>query len=108
VLEDLREEKKGSGDEEDAWYAATKALAELYVNDYNRPDLAVKCYIDYRDYSKSGADTLYQIGRCYDAMGDVKNAIAVYETVTAYDQHPRYWDATEAVRRLKEGGAATA
>jgi tetratricopeptide (TPR) repeat protein len=106
VLEDLREAKKGSGDEEDAWYAGTKALAELYVNDYNRPDLAVRCYLDYRDYTKSGADTLYQIGRCYEAMGDVKNAVAFYETVTAYDQHPRYWDAQEAVRRLKEGASS--
>jgi tetratricopeptide (TPR) repeat protein len=102
VLEDLREAKKGSGDEEDAWYAATKTLAELYFNDYDRPDLAVRCYLDYREYSKSGADTLFQIARCYEAMGDKKNAIAFYETVTAYDQHPRYWDATEAVRRLKE------
>jgi tetratricopeptide (TPR) repeat protein len=106
VLEDLREAKKGSGEEEDAWYAGTKLLAEMYLNDFNRPDLAVRCYLDYREYSKSGADTLFQIGRCYETMGDVKNAIAFYETVTAYEQHPRYWEATEAVRRLKAGGAA--
>ena len=106
VLEDLRESKPGSGDEEDAWYGGLKLLADLYINDYDRPDLAVRCYLDYRDYTKSGADTLYQIARCYEAMGDSRNALSFYETVTAYDQHPRYWDATEAVRRLKEGGTA--
>jgi tetratricopeptide (TPR) repeat protein len=102
ILEDLHDTKPGSGDEEDAWYGATKTLGDLYLNEFNRPDLAVKCYLDYRDYSKSGADTLFQIARCYEAMGDTKNALTFYETVTAYDQHPRYWEATEAVRRLKQ------
>ena len=103
LLEDLREAKRGSGEDEDAWFQATRTLAELYANEYARPELAIPCYLDYRDYSRSGADTYFQLGRCYEATNDVDNAIKFYEAVTAYDQHPRYWDATEAVRRLKNG-----
>ena len=101
VLEDIREAKKGSGEDEEAWYAATKILGQLYLDELNRPDLAVKAFTDYKEYSKSGADTLYQIGRAYEALGDQKNAIRFYEAVTAYEEHPRYWDAKDAVKRLR-------
>jgi tetratricopeptide (TPR) repeat protein len=101
ILEDIHEAKKGSGEDEDAWYAAAKILGQLYLDELNRPDLAVKAFTDYKEYSKSGADTLYQLGRAYEAMGDQKNAIRFYEAVTAYEEHPRYWDAKEAVKRLR-------
>ena len=100
MLEDVRESKKGSGDEEDGWYAATKILGQLYLDELSRPDLAVKAFGDYREYGKSGADTLYQLGRAYEALGDVANAVKFYTAVTAYEEHPRYWDAKEALRRL--------
>jgi tetratricopeptide (TPR) repeat protein len=100
VMEDIREGKKGSGDEEEAWYAATKILGQLYLEELNRPDLAVRAFLDYKEYSKSGADTLFQLGRAYEAQGDAANAIRFYEAVTAYEAHPRYWDAKEALRRL--------
>jgi hypothetical protein len=100
LLEDIREGKKGSGDEEDSWYAATKILGQLYLDELDRPDLAVKAFHDYKEYTKSGADTLYQIARAYEALGDVNNAAKFYNAVTAYEAHPRYWDAKEALRRL--------
>jgi tetratricopeptide (TPR) repeat protein len=99
-LEDIREETKPTGSGDDAWYVATKILADLYFNDFNRPDLAVHCYQDYRNYSKSGADTLFNIAKCYEAAGDHPRAIKFYEAVTAYEQHPKYWDAKEAISRL--------
>jgi hypothetical protein len=102
MLEDIHEAKRGSGDEEDAWFIATKILGDLYLDELNRPDLAILCYTDYREYQRSGADTLYHLGRAYEAKGDRAAAIKSYELVTAYQNHPRYWDATEAVRRLKE------
>jgi hypothetical protein len=104
ILEDLREAKKGSGDEEESWYQGLRTLGEIYLEERNRPDLAVGCFLSYREYSKSGADTLFQIARCYEAMNDPAKAIHYYEMVAAYDQHPRYWEATEAARRLKGGG----
>lgn len=103
VMEDIREGKKGSGDEEEAWYAATKILGDLYLDELNRPDLAVRAYTDYKEYGKSGADTLFKLGRAYEAMGDVPNAVKFYTAVTAYEEHPRYWDAKEALRRLGKG-----
>jgi tetratricopeptide (TPR) repeat protein len=104
MLEDIREAKRGSGDEEDAWFIATKILGDLYLDELDRPDLAILCYTDYREYQRSGADTLYRLGEAYERKGDTRAAIKSYELVTAYQNHPRYWDATEAVRRLKEAG----
>jgi hypothetical protein len=103
-LEDIREAKRGSGEEEDAWFVANRVLGKLYLDELDRPDLAIACFNDYREYQRSGADTLYELGRAYEAKGDRAAAIKSYELVTAYQNHPRYWDATEAVRRLKEEG----
>ena len=49
----------------------------------------------------SGAETLYDLGRAYEAVGDKANAIKNYNQVTAYENHPLHWDAMQAVRRLK-------
>ncbi|MDB5312238.1 MAG: Tetratricopeptide repeat protein, partial [Gemmataceae bacterium] len=87
----------------EAWYATTKILGDLYLDELNRPDLAVKALQDYKEYGKSGADTLYKLGRAYEAQGDRANAIRFYEAVTAYEAHPRYWDAKEALRLLGKG-----
>jgi tetratricopeptide (TPR) repeat protein len=107
VLEDIHYSKeKGSGDEEDAWYTATKLLGQLYLEELNKPDLALHCFVAYKDYHKSGANTLFQIARCYEALGDTANAIRFYAAVTGYDGHPRYWDAKDAMARLKGEGAA--
>jgi hypothetical protein len=100
IMEDIREGKKGSGEDEEAWYAATKILGQLYLDELNRPDLAARAFLDYKEYSKSGADTLYQIARAYEAQNDTVNAIRFYEAVTAYEAHPRFWDAKESLRRL--------
>lgn len=97
LLEDIRDEKPG-GDE---WYQALKVLGDLYLNELERPDLAKDCFLAYREYSKSGADTLFNIARCYEALNQPANAIRFYEAVTGYDQHPKYWEAREAVERLK-------
>jgi len=101
ILEDVREQPKGSGDEEDAWFLATRLLADLYLNELARPDLAIQAYTAYREYQKSGAETLFQLARAYEANNNIPAAIQIYEAVTAYEKHPRYWDATEAVRKLK-------
>ena len=104
ILEDIREIPVAKVDDEEAWYMATRILGDLYLNELERPDLAVQCFIDFKDHQKAGADTLYKIAQCYEAMKEPKKAIQFYETVTAYEGHPKYWDATEAVRRLKEAG----
>ena len=106
ILEDVREQPRGSGDEEDAWFIAVRLLGDLYLNELDRPDLAAGCYKAFLDYQKSGADTLYRLGQAHEKAGNVPAAIKSYEAVTMYPQHPRYHDAQEAVRRLKQGPAA--
>jgi tetratricopeptide (TPR) repeat protein len=101
ILEDLHEQPRGSGEDEDAWFSAVRFLGDRYLNEQNRPDLAIICYKEFRSSDKSGADTLYRLGEAYEANGDVPNAIRSFEAVTAYQNHPKYWDASEAVRRLK-------
>ena len=105
LLEDIRVGPKGRGDDQDAWYAATKILGGLYLDELNQPAMALKAFQDYKEYTKSGADTLYQMARAYEAMGDTPNAVRFYEAVTAYEEHPRYWDAKAAVTRLRAGPA---
>jgi tetratricopeptide (TPR) repeat protein len=104
ILEDIHyDSPKGSGDEEEAWYTATKLLGQLYLEELGKPENALHCYTAYKDYYKSGADTLYQIARCYEAMGDLKHAIQFYNAVTAYEGHSLYWDAKAALQRLGKG-----
>jgi tetratricopeptide (TPR) repeat protein len=100
LLEDVRESPKGSGDEEEAWYNTARLLGQLYLEELSRPDLALKAYTDYKDYHKSGADTLFHIARCYEALGNPANAIKYYHEVTVFEEHPRYWEAKDALRRL--------
>ena len=106
ILEDVREQPRGSGDEEDAWFLAVRMLGDLYLNEIDRPDLAVVCYSAYREYQKSGADTLFLLGQAYEKSGNLNAAIKSFESVSVYPQHPRFYEAAEAVRRLKGGGAA--
>ena len=103
LLEDIRESPKGSRDDEEAWYAATKILGELYLDELQRPDLAIQAFRDYKGYLKAGADTHYQLARAYEAAGDATNAVREYDAVTAFEGHPRYWDAKDALRRLGKG-----
>lgn len=100
VLEDIREMPKGSGDDETAWYQATRMLGDLYLDELDRADLAIACFTDYRNYSRSGAETLFRLGEAHEKKGDAAAAKKYFKAVTAFSGHPKYWDATEAVRRL--------
>lgn len=100
LLEDVRESPRGGGEEEEAWFMTTRFLGDLYLDDLDRPDLAVHCFLDFRGFQKSGATTLYRLAQAYEAAGDTANAVKAYKAVTAYNNHPRYWDADAAVRRL--------
>jgi hypothetical protein len=102
ILEDIFYPKqKGSGEEEDAWYAATKLLGQIYLDELNKPENALHCFVAYKDYLKSGADTLYQIARSYEGMGNTAEALKFYKAVTGYEGHPLYWDAKQAITRIK-------
>ena len=73
ILEDIHDDKpKGSGDEEDAVVHRDQDSRPAVSRRVRQArELALHCYVKFKDYHKSGADTLYQIARCYEAMGDI-------------------------------------
>jgi len=104
VLEDVfhgKPEKFASDDDEDAWLLGARLLGDLYLNDYDRPDLAIPCFTAYRSSPKSGADTLYKLGQAYERTGDARRAAKFYEQVTGYDGHPLASSARDALWRVK-------
>ncbi len=104
LLEEVRSprpEKFASGEDEDAWYQASKLLGEIYLYELQKPDLAVECFKSYRESSKSGADTLYKLGQAYEQLGDRTKAVKFYKNVVAYDNHPLAPDARDALYRLQ-------
>jgi hypothetical protein len=99
-LEDVRELTPSGTEEKEAWYFAIKQLGRMYLETFSRPDLALTCFQTYGESLKSGADTYFDIARCYEAMGDTSKAISQFKKVLSYEKHPLRWDAEEAVRRL--------
>ena len=69
LLEDVREMKPSGGEEREAREWTIRQLGALYLDDYNRPDLAIECLKEFLDSEKSGARTLYDLGRAYEAHG---------------------------------------
>jgi tetratricopeptide (TPR) repeat protein len=104
LLEEVRTNKPAqfAAGDDDSWYAACRLLGDLYLNDLGRADLAVTCYKDYRQSSKSGADTLYKLGQAYEMLGDLPRAAKAYEQVTAYEGHPLAYEARSALSRVKQ------
>ncbi|HEV3080560.1 MAG TPA: tetratricopeptide repeat protein [Gemmataceae bacterium] len=103
VLEEIhspRPQKFASGEDEDAWYLGCRLLGDLYLYDFNKPDLAVGCFKCYLETSRSGADTLYRLAQAYEHLGDLPRAIKYYKQVTSYSSHPLAPDAQDALRRL--------
>lgn len=102
LLEKVRQnkpEKFPSEQEEDAWYVAHRLLGDLYLD--SNPAEAVKCFLEFRKSSRAGADTMYKLGRAYEAIGDFPRAARCYEEVTTFPEHPLYYDARDAFDRVK-------
>jgi len=105
LLEDVREMKPSGGEEREAREWTLRQLGKLYLDDYGRPDLAIGCLTEFLDSEKSGAPTLYDLGRAYEAQGDLSRAMKYYQQAAAYEDNPIRWDAEEAIRRVKDRGA---
>ena len=63
--------------------------------------MAVECLKEFRQSSKSGADTLYKLGQAYEQLGDRTKAVKFYQHVVSYDNHPLAPDAYDALHRLQ-------
>jgi tetratricopeptide (TPR) repeat protein len=90
------------GEEREAREWTIRQLGTLYLDDYNRPDLAIECLTEFLNSEKSGARTLYDLGRAYEAKGDPTAAVKYYRQAAAYEDNPIRWDAEEAIRRLTD------
>jgi tetratricopeptide (TPR) repeat protein len=102
TLEDIRAhkpEKFANTEEEDGWYLAHRLLGELYVDD--RPDQAILCLQEFRNSPKSGANTMFNLGRAYENVGDRGRAQRCYEQVLAFEGNPLVYEAQEALDRLR-------
>jgi tetratricopeptide (TPR) repeat protein len=105
MLEDVREMQTSGGEEREAREWTIRQLGVLYLDDYNRPDLAIECLKEFLDSEKSGAKTLYDLGRAYEAQGDSPRALKYYQQAAAFEDNPIRWDAEEAMRRVREKNA---
>lgn len=104
LLEEIRQhkpEKFVNEEERNAWFLAHRMLGDLYINE--KPDQAVLCFLEFRQSDHAGADTSYKLGRAYENLGDLSRAAKCYEQVTAYEQHPLFYDARDALARVKQG-----
>lgn len=107
LLEEVRQhkpEKFVNDEEEKAWYFTHRMLGDLYLDE--KPDQAILCYTEFRQSDEAGADTSYKLGRAYEASGDLARAAACYEEVTAYERHPLFYEAREALDRVRRGAPA--
>jgi tetratricopeptide (TPR) repeat protein len=105
LLEEVRgnkPEKFATNEEEEAWFLTHRILGEMYVDE--KPDQAVLCLQEFRKSPKSGANTLYNLGRAYENLGDRNRAMRCYEQVVAFEGNPLVYDARDALDRLR--GAA--
>jgi tetratricopeptide (TPR) repeat protein len=102
-LEDVREMQASGGDEREAREWTLRQLGALYLDEYHRPEFAIDCLKEFLDSEKSGAKTLYDLGRAYEQKGDRAAAVRYYKQAAAFEDNPIRWDAEEAIRRLKDG-----
>jgi tetratricopeptide (TPR) repeat protein len=108
LLEEVRNnkpEKFATSEEEEAWFLAHRLLGELYVDD--KPDQAVLCLQEFRKSAKSGANTLFNLGRAYENLGDTNKATRCYEQVVAFEGNPLVYDARDALDRLRGAGSSS-
>jgi hypothetical protein len=104
LLEEIRQhrpEKFATDEEEKAWYLAHRMLGDLYLDE--KPAEAIACFMEFRQSNEAGADTSYKIGRAFEAQGDFARAARCYQEVMAYERHPLYYEARDALDRVKRG-----
>lgn len=96
-----RRPKRFSGaEEEETYYSSCRVLGDLYLDRLGRPEKAVECYLLYKDYVKSGAETLFRLAAAYERMGKIAHARKWYDMVLVYPSHPKAQAARDALARL--------
>lgn len=101
---DKRPKKWHDSAEEEAYFQACRLLGDLYLDELGEPAKAAECYRQYQGYVKSGAETLFRLGRALEAAGRPTEARKWYDMVLVYPSHPRAADARSALARLQTVG----
>jgi tetratricopeptide (TPR) repeat protein len=107
LLEEIRQhrpEKFANEEEAKSWYFGHRMLGDLYLDE--KPGEAIACFTEFRNSDEAGADTSFKLGKAYEAIGDLRRAAACYEEVTTFEQHPLYYEARDALDRVKRGSPA--
>jgi tetratricopeptide (TPR) repeat protein len=104
LLEHIRQNKPAkfeTDEDQDAWFVTHRLLGDFYLDE--RPADAIPCYLEFRRSPRAGADTMYKLGRAYEAVGDFPRASRCYEEVTTFPEHPLYYEARDGLDRVKRG-----
>ena len=107
LLEKIRQNKParfGGEEEEDAWFLAHRLLGDFYLDE--KPAEAIPCFAEFRKSNRAGADSAFKLGKAFEAVGDLPKAARFYEEVLTFPDHPLYYEAKDAIARLKSAGVA--
>ena len=106
ILEQIRQnrpEKIRGAEESQGWYYANRMLGDLLLD--TNPAEAISCYLEFRKSDEAGADTSFKLGKAYEALGDLRRASACFQEVVVYEKHPLYYEARDALERIKSDRA---
>ena len=94
-------ERFPTADREKLHYDACRIVADLYLDDLGEPKKAAEILRLLERHRGSGAETLFKLGRAYEAAGERAQARKWYDMVSVYSDHPRAAEARAAAERMK-------
>ena len=100
AVKEGRPQRFADSEQEEVYFSACRLLGDLYLFKLNNPAKAIECYSIYKDYVKSGAETLFRLASAYEANGQHAHARKWYDMVLVYPQHPRAEESRQALARL--------
>jgi tetratricopeptide (TPR) repeat protein len=94
----LGKSKKQSGEDLEDWYLACRILGDYYLQQERFAE-ALASFSDYRQSTKSGADTLFKLGQAAERLGQLAKAKNYYEHANMFD-HPNKYEVNLALDRI--------
>lgn len=101
AVKNNRPKRFADSEQEEIYFGACRLLGDLALDTLNDPAKAVDCYMICKDHVKSGAETLFRLGRAYESNGQPAHARKWYDMVLVYPSHPRAEAAKAALERLR-------
>lgn len=101
AVKNQRPERFADKDQEEAYFLSCRLLGDLYLDALADPRAAIDCFEIYKEFGKSGADTLYKLALAYELSGQLAHAKKWYDMVLVYPDHPRAAPARAALARIE-------